>query len=187
LIRPCGIGAFGQITQQRWLVRCRAPNPDREGGICGNEYETTYASLYYGTEFSCGCVKREVHLRRPSTDETGKVYGRLAVMEWLTNQGWRCVCGECGGDEIVRNSRHLEARGAKGCKYAERQRESRTRALEAAAQVNGQALYRVTARFRAAPERSFVVMLYGRNREEARQKFFEGIEVVVEFPDQPLA
>lgn len=74
----------------RWMCRCK----------CGNVAEVSGRSLRAGNTKSCGCLTTGRH----TLCETGKVYGKLTVVEraGLVHRfaAWRCRC-ECGSETIV--------------------------------------------------------------------------------------
>lgn len=74
-----------------WLCRCE----------CGNETVVQGPSLRTGQTRSCGCLRLANNL-------SGKVFGRLTVIERAENQGvqaaWLCRC-ECGTSVVVTGTR----------------------------------------------------------------------------------
>lgn len=91
-------GKFGQTYMSgEWQVRCQ----------CGAEFPESYSRLYYGTAYSCGCVRKPRNARQvgsagPEEDYTDQKLGRLHVVQWLPKQGWECVCVDCGAIEVHR-------------------------------------------------------------------------------------
>ena len=90
----------------RWLCQCD----------CGNTTIAVTTRLKSGYRVSCGCTRRykskngdilsERELSRPKYDLTGKIYGRLTVIEWKRNREvnkdmWLCRC-ECGKHAYVK-------------------------------------------------------------------------------------
>lgn len=82
----------------RWKCRCG----------CGTVFVTSAQSITNGTR-SCGCLRSEKVSRRLTKDETGKRYGRLAVLRRFSRPGvggfvkWLCLC-DCGRERVVRGS-----------------------------------------------------------------------------------
>lgn len=87
---------LGQIKSdskyQTWECRCD----------CGNIVRVDSRHLRSGAVTSCGCVKNEStkkHVGRKAEDLTGRVFGRLTVIERVENRKslvmWKCRCS-CG-------------------------------------------------------------------------------------------
>ena len=77
---------------------------------CGNLVYAESRQLRNGTVVSCGCIKKENRKKRvgrKAEDLTGRVYGRLTVLERVENRNslvmWKCRCS-CG--EITIASSH---------------------------------------------------------------------------------
>jgi hypothetical protein len=66
---------------------------------CGNMIEVVTGHLQDGHSQSCGCFRREQTSKRHYKNLTGKVFGRLTVLEDVGRKhgrvSWRCLC-ECG-------------------------------------------------------------------------------------------
>jgi hypothetical protein len=99
-----------------WVCKCK----------CGNLITVTGKSLRQGHTKSCGCLKREVlikrNMERGGGDLTGQRFGKLVVLEfdsWLTrNNGrrdrmWKCQC-DCGNQCVV-NHRYLRFGDTESC------------------------------------------------------------------------
>lgn len=86
--------------QAAWRCRCE----------CGNETIVRMCDLRTGHTRSCGCLAR-------GTDLTGRVFGRLTVMERAGsighNAAWRCSC-TCGKEVVVRTY-NLISGGTRSC------------------------------------------------------------------------
>ena len=82
----------------QWLCECE----------CGNKIITLGRSLKSGGTRSCGCLRKEKTLEtpRPFTDLSGKVFGKLTVIEEtnLRNDDnrvmWKCKCS-CGNIKLI--------------------------------------------------------------------------------------
>lgn len=103
----------------RWLCQCE----------CGTERIVLGASLSRGHTTSCGCLGRELSSSRSLNDLTGKVSGRLTVINRAENgEGrnarWLCQC-ECGAEIVVRGDRlAYRSTVSCGCFRKERTREN---------------------------------------------------------------
>lgn len=88
------VGAKGSDRGMRWKCQCD----------CGNIIEVAGKDLRQGKTQSCGCLMNEVRGQSLVVDETGKIYGRLTVIERVKEQSgkarWICQC-ECGNITIV--------------------------------------------------------------------------------------
>lgn len=106
---------FGKLT----AVECLGTN--EQGYVvwkckceCGGETVTRTASLKGGTTKSCGCI-----IVNPREDLTGKVFGKLTVIEYAgldeskKHALWKCIC-ECGKETITRK-RRLKSGDTKSC------------------------------------------------------------------------
>lgn len=97
----------------RWLCRCD----------CGAEKAVRASKLSTGNTVSCGChvaeQRRLFNLSR--NDFTGKVFGRLTVLERVTDgpMRWRCACS-CGGEKLA-TTNYLKTSGVPSCGCAERE------------------------------------------------------------------
>lgn len=98
--RPEGLTSSGAY----WLCRCD----------CGNDKVIMGKSLRTGKTISCGCHTQMVD------DITGKVYGKLTVIEWDKSRSkegngtyWNCKC-ECGNTISVQKS-NLIGGNVKSC------------------------------------------------------------------------
>ena len=86
-----------------WVCRCEC---GRETTVCGR-------ALRNGSIQTCGCSKQRM-------DETGKVYGKLTIVEFAGNtksgdSQWLCRC-ECGNTTIVpRGSFRKDYGGTRSC------------------------------------------------------------------------
>lgn len=76
--------SFNQVTRL-WECVCD----------CGNTKYVKGADLVRGAVKSCGCL-----LNSPKTDLTGRVFGKLKVVEYIKNGKYKCEC-ECGNTRIV--------------------------------------------------------------------------------------
>lgn len=74
---------------RKWRCRCD----------CGNITEVQENHLKSGHTKSCGCLKRDV-LKSKAYDLTGKVFGRLTVLQPAEEGYWVCRC-ECGKECTV--------------------------------------------------------------------------------------
>lgn len=79
-----------------WKCRCK----------CGNEIEVEKYSLTNGNTQSCGCLNKEINSKRSCLDLTGQRYGRLTVLERVSEMGapkvlWKCRC-DCGKERIIK-------------------------------------------------------------------------------------
>lgn len=88
------VGAKGRDRSMRWKCQCD----------CGNIVEVAGKDLRQGKTQSCGCLMNEVRGQSLVVDETGKIYGRLTVIEKVKEQTgkarWICQC-ECGNITIA--------------------------------------------------------------------------------------
>lgn len=88
------VGAKGSDRGMHWKCQCD----------CGNIIEVAGRDLRQGKTQSCGCLMNEVRGQSLVVDETGKIYGRLTVIERAKEQTgkarWICQC-ECGNITIV--------------------------------------------------------------------------------------
>ena len=112
---------FGKLTvtreirqigkRKRWECCCE----------CGNVTVIDQGHLLDGHTKSCGCLK---HVSRNSLDLTGKVYGRLTVLEEAQPGGsghrkWLCKC-ECGNKTVTDQSNLVQHQSRScGCLYKE--------------------------------------------------------------------
>lgn len=95
---------FGRLTvieraenkgrQTAWLCHCD----------CGNSKIINAYSLKSGRTRSCGCIAKEQPVRHTAKDLTGRIFGKLTVIERVKNRNnrpmWRCLC-ECNNMTIV--------------------------------------------------------------------------------------
>lgn len=88
------VGTKGRDRSMRWKCQCD----------CGNIVEVAGKDLRQGKTQSCGCLMNEVRGQSLVVDETGKIYGRLTVIERVKEQTgkarWICQC-ECGNITIA--------------------------------------------------------------------------------------
>ena len=88
------VGAKGNDRGMHWKCQCD----------CGNIVEVAGRDLRQGKTQSCGCLMNEARGQSLVVDETGKIYGRLTVIERVKEQTgkarWICQC-ECGNIAIV--------------------------------------------------------------------------------------
>ena len=88
------VGAKGSDRGMRWKCQCD----------CGNIIEVAGKDLRQGKTQSCGCLMNEVRGQSVVVDETGKIYGRLTVVERVKERTgkarWICQC-ECGNITIA--------------------------------------------------------------------------------------
>lgn len=88
------VGIKGRDRSMRWKCQCD----------CGNIVEVAGKDLRQGKTQSCGCLMNEVRGQSVVVDETGKIYGRLTVVERVKEQTgkarWICQC-ECGNITIA--------------------------------------------------------------------------------------
>ena len=88
------VGTKGRDRSMRWKCQCD----------CGNIVEVAGKDLRQGKTQSCGCLMNEVRGQSLVVDETGKIYGRLTVIEKVKEQTgkarWICQC-ECGNITIA--------------------------------------------------------------------------------------
>ncbi len=92
---------LGSQAGAYWLFRCK----------CGVEKVLSGRAVRSGSVRSCGCSKQR-------TDETGNVYNKLTVLEFVgTTKGgdssWLCRC-ECGNTTVVARG-HLKNESIKSC------------------------------------------------------------------------
>ena len=94
---------------------------------CGNKCEVTTGSLRKGDTKSCGCINREFARsigKNRSIDLTGKIFGRLTVLEKMKKRShgqvvWKCVC-ECGIEHEVTSANLIKGETKScGCLQAE--------------------------------------------------------------------
>ena len=87
-------GAKGSDRSMHWKCQCD----------CGSIIEVAGRDLRQGKTQSCGCLMNEARGQSLFVDETGKIYGRLTVIERVKEQTgkarWICQC-ECGNITIV--------------------------------------------------------------------------------------
>jgi hypothetical protein len=95
-----------------WLCKCD----------CGNTKIIRASNLQNGTTKSCGCLSDENRKVSRFKDLTGKIFGRLTVIELADKlikpnnkfvTMWKCKC-ECGNEIIVR-SHSLISKNTKSC------------------------------------------------------------------------
>ena len=88
------VGAKGNDRGMRWKCQCD----------CGNIIEVAGRDLRQGKTQSCGCLMNESRGQSVVVDETGKIYGRLTVIERVKERTgkarWICQC-ECGNITIA--------------------------------------------------------------------------------------
>lgn len=100
-------GTKGSDRGMRWKCQCD----------CGNIIEVAGRDLRQGKTQSCGCLMNEARGQSLVVDETGKIYGRLTVIERVKEQTgkarWICQC-ECGNIAIV-NGADLRTGGVLSC------------------------------------------------------------------------
>lgn len=82
---------------------------------CGNTALISTDNLRSGHTTSCGCAANR-------TDLTGQHFGRLTVIEFVKNQGWKCQC-DCGNIIYVEGS-NLKNGNTKSCGCLQRDRAS---------------------------------------------------------------
>lgn len=93
----------------QWLCECE----------CGNKIITLGRSLKSGGTQSCGCLRKEKTLEtpRPFTDLSGKVFGKLTVIDRAENKNgiiyWNCLC-ECGNMTCVAST-NLKRNHVRSC------------------------------------------------------------------------
>lgn len=86
---------------------------------CGNERIVLLKNLKSGNSKSCGCLNKENLSKARLIDLTGKVFGKLTVIERVedrTNSGfaqWLCKCA-CGNTSVVL-SNALNSGATKSC------------------------------------------------------------------------
>lgn len=85
---------------------------------CGNNISVIGRSLVCGNTSSCGCYQRDIAGKHNFIDLTGKVFGRLTVLERVKNYKpkgtfYKCKC-ECG-KEIIVGSGNLKNGTTKSC------------------------------------------------------------------------
>ena len=101
------VGTKGRDRSMRWKCQCD----------CGNIIEVAGRDLRQGKTQSCGCLMNEVRGQSLVVDETGKIYGRLTVIERAKEQTgkarWICQC-ECGNITIV-NGANLRTGSVLSC------------------------------------------------------------------------
>lgn len=96
----------GPHAAARWLCKCK----------CGNFTDVDGVNLRNGNVQSCGCKREEGN---NGFDETGKVYGKLTVIERAPNREnnthryWICSC-ECGNTIEVQGT-YLRSGSARHC------------------------------------------------------------------------
>lgn len=93
---------------REWLCGCE----------CGNETIVTTGSLNSENTKSCGCLARETAQNKHGANLLGKRFGRLTVIERLSNnqyreRRWRSVC-DCGG-YATSTSSSLKSGQSKSC------------------------------------------------------------------------
>lgn len=76
--------------------------------ICGNEFEARGNDIKLGKTKSCGCLRSKTARYKDFVDLTGKVFGKLTVINEVTNINkngiyWHCKC-ECGNELDVLGS-----------------------------------------------------------------------------------
>lgn len=97
---------------------------------CGNVVKVKKWNIESGNTKSCGCLKNESITRigkSNSSDLTGKVFGRLAVIKkdhvkkYKNNSNiyWSCKC-ICGNESVVKTS-HLKDGNIKSCGCLEKE------------------------------------------------------------------
>lgn len=71
---------------------------------CGNQKVVCAHSLRSGNTKSCGCLKKDLTIKRERKDEVGNKYHRLIVKEFAyikkRRAMWKCIC-DCGKETIV--------------------------------------------------------------------------------------
>jgi len=109
---------FGRLTvikqadninnRTRWLCKCD----------CGNEKIILRTSLISNSTKSCGCYNKEQMHKKVFKDLTGKIFGKLTVIEYkgknkFKDSLWLCTC-ECGNSKIISGT-SLRNSGTKSC------------------------------------------------------------------------
>lgn len=120
-----------------WICRCQ----------CGTERKVISRNLVHGLTKSCGCENRRlssermVERNRKAEIKSGKIYGRLTVIEYTGNcdkqchKIYRCRC-ECG-QEVQVAGYHLNRGASKSCGCLSRELSSaRASELVKSAQFN---------------------------------------------------
>ena len=119
------MGKFQDLTGMtfgRLLVIERAENKGKNAAWrcrckCGNERTVQADHLKSGVTQSCGCLQKERVSEANFEDLTGKVFGRLTVLERAKNKGtricWHCQCN-CG-NEVVANGGDLKSGHVQSC------------------------------------------------------------------------
>lgn len=93
VISHCGTTAKNKA---KWLCRCD----------CGKTSRVVGSGLMNGTTSSCGCLKAELTRERRFVDLTGRIFGKLSVIEFYgfseVSRGsiWVCKCS-CGKSKTV--------------------------------------------------------------------------------------
>jgi hypothetical protein len=108
VIEETGPNEYGSII---WLVECK----------CGNRLNVVGSQLTQGKTRSCGCLSRELTSLRKRKDLTGRIFGRLKVIEEAerTDKGSVLWLVECQCDKrtrfVIKTSSLLSGRPVKSC------------------------------------------------------------------------
>jgi CDGSH-type Zn-finger protein len=95
-------------NRTRWLCKCD----------CGKEKIILRISLISNSTKSCGCYNKEQIHKKLFKDLTGKIFGKLTVVEYkgknkFNDSLWLCTC-ECGNSKII-SGMSLKTSGTKSC------------------------------------------------------------------------
>lgn len=80
---------------------------------CGNEKIISAMDLKSGKVNSCGCLRKELALKKRIKDISGKTFGKITVISFYGSKNnralWNCKC-ECGAECICDSHSLLEGR-----------------------------------------------------------------------------
>lgn len=91
---------------------------------CGNECDVKGTYLRNGTTKSCGCLKKEISMKKNYKDLTGMTFGELTVLDESAHRNnkiyWECAC-KCGSTVQVSTSSLISGHTTScGCKRKEK-------------------------------------------------------------------
>lgn len=107
-------GPRNNAGRTTWICKCD----------CGNEKIVLTTQLTSGNTQSCGCLQKErTRIANQNKSLVGKRFGRLVVVERLSNSSkWKCLC-DCG-NTVITNTNHLNQGHTQSCGCLQKDRAS---------------------------------------------------------------